>query len=847
MKKKNLLPYDEFSKAHSEQELNLFSIFVQIKMNTIQERAKVTALKNFYGPDVPVADIYGKNKTENIPNAKKYPKRKKLIEYLDSADGQNSVNAILAESKSYNELKDTYDKKIVSVKLAEAFDEIKDMMSEDFNNGKEITALSRYVKRNGVSPFERERSEKTKETSIKNLDFEKYLDEILNDNIANFEHEIARTISEKDFIVSLCYANYYDKEVVGAYPPHFTKEKIGKELTEVRDDFFEMRFLVPIAKGDYKFKTHLWFRDRLDEKIQNLAEYSHKRDSFGNKITHICCVAQDNLFAQLKERFPRERLKELIAQNSTYTADLEKYKKKAQKKNADRQTVLNRIPEHYRDSFPEARMMHRKFVLHIGPTNSGKTHDAIEKLKSSLSGIYLAPLRLLAFEQYETLTEAGVPCNMITGEERILTDDACIQSSTIEMLPLNKRFDVAVIDEAQLIDDINRGGAWCSAMYGVLAYEVHVCAAPEAEDILKQIVKDCGDEYEIVYHERLTELKYSDERFEFPKDVQAGDALICFSRKSVHAIATELVENGFQTSVIYGSLPYDVRHHEAERFANGETSVVVATDAIGMGMNLPIKRIVFMETKKFDGFEVRNLSGSEVRQIAGRAGRFGKYPIGIAQAREPEFLEKSQAMPVRQIEKVRINFPDSLATVPGKLSKTMQIWQELPTDSVFEKVDINQLIDLTKWCEKHTSKKNITIQFVKIPFDVKNSELLVTWQRLFLSYLHGECANIESYITHIYHPESKSLEDLEHQHSYLDLLYNYCDRFDEKWCDDIMQKKEKISEMIMEILKAQVYQKRTCKHCGKKLPWNSKYTMCNKCHDRLYPRRYWDDDFYYLR
>ena len=108
-------------------------------------------------------------------------------------------------------------------------------------------------------------------------------------------------------------------------------------------------------------------------------------------------------------------------------------------------------------------------------------------------------------------------------------DGSTVQSSTVEMLPEWKQFDVAVIDEAQMIQDPDRGGAWCTAMYGIKATEIHVCAAPEAEEILKQIINDCGDTYKTVYHKRMSKLEYKGNRFKFPEDVQNGDALICFS------------------------------------------------------------------------------------------------------------------------------------------------------------------------------------------------------------------------------------------------------------------------------------------------------------------------------
>ena len=839
MKKIQPIPYDQFCESFSETEKELFSRYLQLKLCPYKEKAKIRALEEHWGDRYPVIRIYRSENLKGIKFDSDYPGRKRYIGYLETEEGVQAVSDLLASNKNCQAIMAAQRKEKVSEKLAEGFLAIKDMMAKDAAEGREITSLSRYVKRNGISPFEREKAEAAREAEMKNRSFDAYYDGILKEHIDRFEHDIEKTLSEQDFILPLKYSYYYAKEDgYTGYPPHFTKTELRRELADARDEFFDMSLLVPISQGSYRFKTDLWFRDCLDEKVEGLREFSHHRDEFGERIRSECARAAAKLFRELKARFPRDRIVSLIAANELYAGELEKYSAALKKDEEERKNVLERIPESYRNAFPDARAMHRKFVLHIGPTNSGKTHDAMEALKTAASGIYLAPLRLLAFEQFEMLNDAGVPCSMVTGEERIMTEGACIQSSTVEMLPMNRSFEVAVIDEAQMIADRNRGGAWCTAMYGVKANEVHVCAAPEAEDILRRIADDCGDEYEVVYHKRLASLEYERNSFDFPKDVQPGDALICFSRKNVHAVASELSEVGIKASIIYGNLPYDVRHREAERFAGGETSVVVATDAIGMGMNLPIKRIVFLETKKFDGFEVRDLSASEIKQIAGRAGRYGIYPVGSVASCGTRIIAKGLNAVISPISKARVNFPEQLAEVPGKLSKTMKIWKSMLDGEIFEKADISDMEMLTKWCEKHSSRKDIIIQFVKIPFDIENMALRETWQDLFLKYIKDEEADIGGYIKKRYDPGSMNMENLEFQYNYLDLLYNYCSRFREECCQDIMRAKREISEKIMEILKAQGFKRHTCKYCGARLPWNYRYSMCTKCHDMRFPTRY---------
>ena len=129
------------------------------------------------------------------------------------------------------------------------------------------------------------------------------------------------------------------------------------------------------------------------------------------------------------------------------------------------------------------------------------------------------------------------------------------------------------------------------------------------------MITDCGDELSIVRHERMTPLEVEKEGFQFPGSVRPGDALIVFSKARVHAVAAELRSKGYRVSLIYGALPPDVRRDQAERFHQGETDVVVSTDAIAMGMNLPIERVVFLESEKYDGDITRTLTDAEIKQV----------------------------------------------------------------------------------------------------------------------------------------------------------------------------------------------------------------------------------------
>src|SRR3712207_3558923 len=169
-----------------------------------------------------------------------------------------------------------------------------------------------------------------------------------------------------------------------------------------------------------------------------------------------------------------------------------------------------------------------------------------------------------------------------------------------------------------MIDDDQRGAAWTRALLGLKCKEIHVCGALNSKEILIKIIESCKDEYE--YKEYIRDLPVKMEYDEFSyKNIHSGDALVVFSKKKVLKLANNYSQLGIKTSVIYGDLPPEVRRKQYEQFINKESSILITTDAIGMGVNLPIRRIIFVDVKKFDGNQIRYLNSQEVKQIAGRA------------------------------------------------------------------------------------------------------------------------------------------------------------------------------------------------------------------------------------
>ncbi|KAH9915236.1 P-loop containing nucleoside triphosphate hydrolase protein [Epithele typhae] len=315
----------------------------------------------------------------------------------------------------------------------------------------------------------------------------------------------------------------------------------------------------------------------------------------------------------------------------------------------------------------------RRFIMHVGPTNSGKTHHALRALAASKRGLYAGPLRLLAYEIFDRLnkgqivpagidaadaepdadshvadaddaqrdvvvTKKGNPrwareCNMITGEEmRIVSADAQLLSCTVEMVPISSRWQVAVVDEIQLIADPQRGGAWVTAVLGLNAEEIHLCGEESAVPLVEAMIKDLGTHWR------------SRGSGDFSQ-ITKGDCVVTFSRSGLFHVKEQIEQKvkGVRCALAYGRLPPELRTEQAALFndPNNNYDVLAGSDAIGMGLNLKIKRVIFEAVEKFNGKSFTPLSTSQIKQIAGRAGRFGLHdenPAGVVTTLKQEDL-----------------------------------------------------------------------------------------------------------------------------------------------------------------------------------------------------------------
>ncbi|KAJ1360360.1 hypothetical protein KIN20_019313 [Parelaphostrongylus tenuis] len=310
--------------------------------------------------------------------------------------------------------------------------------------------------------------------------------------------------------------------------------------------------------------------------------------------------------------------------------------------------------------YPDARTVQRKIIFHAGPTNSGKTYHALKRFGEAKSGVYCGPLKLLAAEVFTRSNELGIKCDLVTGEERRYAVDnfhpSAHISSTVEMLSTQMRVEVAVIDEIQMLRDEQRGWAWTRALLGVAADEVHLCGELAAVDIVKKLVEPIGEHVEVRYYERKSSLTIANQGLGSLDNVQPGDCIVCFSRKTIYSITRSLEKLGIKPAVIYGDLPPGTKLAQASKFndPNDPCNVLVATDAIGMGLNLNIRRIILASCTR-QGELLPNYSAL---QICGRAGRFGtSFCDGIATTLRNEdigTLREILSQPVEPIEVVGI-------------------------------------------------------------------------------------------------------------------------------------------------------------------------------------------------
>lgn len=357
---------------------------------------------------------------------------------------------------------------------------------------------------------------------------------------------------------------------------------------------------------------------------------------------------------ELETSEPAEYVFQRISQRLTHAAEREE-----EERHAARTKESINLAE-YPQSFEVASRMQRKFIALLGPTNSGKTHRAMEALAKAGSGVYLAPLRLLALENYERLQAArphgasgdAIKVSLITGEERRLEEGATHVASTVEMLDTRTPVDVAVIDEIQMLADRDRGAAWTTAVVGAPAKIVYLVGAPEARRAIEALAERLEVPLEVHVLKRMGPLAMEPSAVRKLSNLRRGDAVICFSRREVLMWRDMITEKGLSVATVYGNLSPEVRRAQAERFREGQADIVVGTDALAMGLNMPIARIVMTTTVKYNGYEEEEIPAALAKQIAGRAGRYGVHEEGFVAGYDDETHQVMRALMKEKIPPV---------------------------------------------------------------------------------------------------------------------------------------------------------------------------------------------------
>lgn len=576
------------------------------------------------------------------------------------------------------------------------------------------------------------------------------------------------------------------------------------------------------------------FNVAIDEIIEDMQQLADKLD-IDVEVFHAFIVrfVEPQIGASQTLKFKEKSKRRILFHFSEYIKPLlEKQKREA---------LLAQTIRDFKNLFPLARALKRTIRFHVGPTNSGKTYDALKRLQNASTGYYLAPLRLLALEGYEKLKGEGVPVSLITGEEEIIDEESTHISSTIEMMNGEVDVDVCVIDEIQMIADRDRGWAWANALMGIPAKEVILTGSVNALDAVEQLCEYLGEPLEVVYFERKNALSMMEHPTPIKK-IKPQTAVVAFSRRDVLSLKQQLSQE-YSVSVVYGNLSPEVRREEARRFREGESQILVSTDAIAMGLNLPIKTLLFAKDNKFDGLRRRELLPTEVLQIAGRAGRYGFEEQGYVGALEKGALESITKLFHTSLSDIALP-----VCVMASLEHVMLIGQILETDNIVDILTFfadNMEFEGPFIAANIDSMLEIASIVVEYDLDLKTR-----------FYLSCAPASISSpYIESVFHRYIKQIEaggevryipprDLPAFAQTNDMLLNAEDRVREislylwlsfkfpaifKDTKEAIEARVRLNHYIENSLRKGLFTK-ACRKCGKVLDFSYRFSICDSCH-----------------
>ena len=285
-------------------------------------------------------------------------------------------------------------------------------------------------------------------------------------------------------------------------------------------------------------------------------------------------------------------------------------------------------------------MKKNKITAVLGPTNTGKTFLAIETMLSFGSGMIGFPLRLLAREVYDKIIKKVDSCKvaLITGEEKIIPSNSKYYLCTVESMPIDKNLEFVGIDEIQMCADHERGHIFTDRLLNLRGEKLTMFIG---SNTIKNIISKLDEDIEFINKKRLSKLTYSGHKK--ISRIERKSAIIAFSAEDVYAIAELIRRQKGGAAIVMGSLSPKTRNSQVELYQSGDVDYLVATDAIGMGINMDLNNVFFSSLKKYDGKKLRNLNLSEIGQISGRAGRYlndGTFGItGECKEINPEEIE----------------------------------------------------------------------------------------------------------------------------------------------------------------------------------------------------------------
>ena len=325
-------------------------------------------------------------------------------------------------------------------------------------------------------------------------------------------------------------------------------------------------------------------------------------------------------------------------------------------------------------------MSKNKISAILGPTNTGKTHLAIETMLSFESGMIGFPLRLLAREVYDkVIKKVNIEkVALITGEEKIIPSNAKYFLCTVESMPIDKQLDFVAVDEIQMCSDHERGHIFTDRLLNMRGEKLTMFMG---SNTIRNIVAKLDDDVEFINRNRLSKLSYSGHKK--ISRIDRKTAIIAFSAEEVYAIAELIRRQKGGASIVMGSLSPKTRNAQVELYQSGDVDFLVATDAIGMGINMDLNHVYFSNLKKFDGKKLRRLNLSEIGQIAGRAGRYmndGSFGItgqcGIISPENVELLENHKFEEISYLfwRNSNLNFNNSTSLIKSLDEKPHKDW-----------------------------------------------------------------------------------------------------------------------------------------------------------------------------